>query len=216
MAILRFKLVDEAPSDGQAIQLVHIDGLSGDAGLSGGSAAITGAEVQMLDSTATATAKIEDGILKLGIPKGDKGDPGAEGTAATIQVGTVSSLEAGATPTVTNSGTSSAAVLDFGIPQGSQGEKGNDGSAATIQIGSVSSLAAGATPTVTNSGTSSAAVLDFGIPQGTAGVTGATGVGVASISLTVVDGAVTAGTWTDTNSESHSIEINSSSGGNDE
>ena len=42
---------------------------------------------------------------------------------------------------------------------------------------------------------------------GAQGPAGAAGVGVKSISLTVTEGAVTAGTWTDTNDEPHSITI---------
>ena len=69
-------------------------------------------------------------------PKGDTGDPGADGaqgpqgpagTAATIQVGTVTASDPGSTPTVTNSGTTSAAVLDFVLPRGEQGPAGADG-----------------------------------------------------------------------------------------
>lgn len=55
-------------------------------------------------------------------PQGETGPAGAngnDGASATVAVGTVSTLEAGATPTVVNSGTSSAAVLDFGIPANS-------------------------------------------------------------------------------------------------
>lgn len=51
--------------------------------------------------------------------QGETGPAGADGAAATVAVGTVSTLEAGATPTVVNSGTTSAAVLDFGIPANS-------------------------------------------------------------------------------------------------
>lgn len=63
-------------------------------------------------------------------PPGEKGDTGEPGQAATIQVGSVSTGEAGAQASVRNSGTSSAAVLDFVIPQGipgQQGEKGEKG-----------------------------------------------------------------------------------------
>lgn len=49
---------------------------------------------------------------------------GAPGTAATIAVGTVTTLPAGSPATVENAGTSSAARFDFGIPQGPQGEPG--------------------------------------------------------------------------------------------
>jgi len=47
---------------------------------------------------------------------GATGAPGAAGAAATIAVGTVTALAPGATPTVTNAGTSAAAVLNFGFP----------------------------------------------------------------------------------------------------
>lgn len=102
MAILRFKLVDEAPEDGQAVQPVYIDGI-GEAGAQG--------------------------------PKGDKGDPGPQGPQG----------ETGATG-----------------PKGDKGDKGDAGAA---------------------------------------------GVGVKSISLTVTEGAVTAGTWTDTSNQPHEITI---------
>lgn len=68
--------------------------------------------------------------------QGPQGDPGADGaqgpqgpagTAATIQVGTVTASDPGSTPTVTNSGTASAAVLDFVLPRGAQGPAGADG-----------------------------------------------------------------------------------------
>ena len=54
-------------------------------------------------------------------PQGETGSAGAPGAAATIAVGTVSGLPAGSTPTVTNSGSSSAAVFNFGIPAGADG-----------------------------------------------------------------------------------------------
>lgn len=57
-------------------------------------------------------------------PQGEKGDTGPQGPAATIQVGTVTTLEPGQNATVTNVGTSGAAVFDFGIPKGDTGELG--------------------------------------------------------------------------------------------
>ena len=69
-------------------------------------------------------------------PAGPQGNPGADGaqgpqgpagTAATIQVGTVTASDPGSTPTVTNSGTASAAVLDFVLPRGEQGPQGGPG-----------------------------------------------------------------------------------------
>lgn len=56
-------------------------------------------------------------------PKGDKGDPG---NAATIAPGTVTMLSPGSPATVTNSGTSSAAIFNFGIPAATPGDDGRD------------------------------------------------------------------------------------------
>lgn len=145
MAILRFKLVDEAPEDGQAMQPVYIDGLDASGG--GGGASITDVEVTTLVAGSDATASIDGTTLKLGIPKGEKGDTGATGAA----------------------GKDGAAGA-----QGPKGDKGDPGAAG----------AAGAT-----------------------GSQGPEGVGVSSISLTVTDGVVTAGTWTDTASSQHDITI---------
>lgn len=52
---------------------------------------------------------------------------GEKGDAATIEVGTVTTLPAGSLATVTNSGTTSEAVFDFGIPKGADGADGDDG-----------------------------------------------------------------------------------------
>jgi lysophospholipase L1-like esterase len=64
-------------------------------------------------------------ILNFTIPKGDKGDKGNTGntgSAATVTVGTVTTGEPGTDASVTNSGTTSAAVLNFVIPRGATGE----------------------------------------------------------------------------------------------
>ena len=58
--------------------------------------------------------------------KGDKGD------AATIQVGTVETLEPNQNATVSNSGTVNNAVFNFGIPKGEKGDKGDDGGVQTV------------------------------------------------------------------------------------
>lgn len=55
------------------------------------------------------------------------GVQGAKGDAATISVGTVTVGAAGSTPSVTNVGTSAAAVLNFVIPKGDKGDKGDAG-----------------------------------------------------------------------------------------
>ena len=96
---------------------------------------------------------------------------GAQGEAATVQVGTTTTLPAGSQATVNNSGSSEAAVLNFGIPTG---QPGADGLAATIAVGEVTTGAAGSQASVTNSGTENAAVLDFTIPKGADGASGVT------------------------------------------
>lgn len=58
-------------------------------------------------------------------------DPGEDGAAATIQVGTVTTLEPGEQATVENVGTENAAILNFGIPKGEQGEPGPQGASVT-------------------------------------------------------------------------------------
>ena len=50
---------------------------------------------------------------------------GTDGKAATVDVGTTSTLDAGKDATVTNSGTTSAAKFDFGIPKGEKGDPGD-------------------------------------------------------------------------------------------
>lgn len=61
------------------------------------------------------------------IPRGPQGAPGPTGNAATIAVGSVTALPAGSTPTVSNGGSSSAAVFNFGIPAGATGGNGDNG-----------------------------------------------------------------------------------------
>lgn len=143
-------------------------------------------------------SKIGKNYFKLvgtGGPKGDKGDKGDTGAAATISAGTASSLPAGSSPTVTNSGTSSAAVFNFGIPKGDKGDKGDTGAtgaAATITVGSTTTGAAGTNASVTNTGTSGAAVLNFTIPRGDKGETGATGAtGATGQAATIAVGSTT-------------------------
>ena len=57
-------------------------------------------------------------------PQGEQGVQGDPGDAATITVGTVTTGQPGTNATVTNVGTSSAAVFNFTIPRGDKGEAG--------------------------------------------------------------------------------------------
>lgn len=71
---------------------------------------------------------MEQGIADYQVgPKGDAGAKGDPGSAATVSVGTVTTGAAGSDATITNSGTTSAAVLDFTIPQGAKGDTGATG-----------------------------------------------------------------------------------------
>ena len=79
-----------------------------------------------------ATVVVEQdlsGDLKFtfGIPegeKGDKGDTGDGGAAATVDVGDTTTGNAGTSASVTNSGTTTAAVFEFTIPRGDTGATG--------------------------------------------------------------------------------------------
>lgn len=95
----------------------------------------------------------------------DDGAPWADGAAATVTVGSTTTGSAGTSASVTNSGTSSAAVLNFVIPKWADGSDGSDWAAASVTVGTTTTLPAWSSATVTNSGTSSAAVLNFGIPK---------------------------------------------------
>lgn len=126
-------------------------------------------------------------VFNFGIPAGQTGATGATGsqgpagTAATIAAGTTTTGAPGSSASVTNVGSSSAAVFNFTIPRGDKGETGNTGAtgspgtAATIAAGTTTTGAPGSSASVTNSGTSGAAVFDFTIPRGDVGATGATG-----------------------------------------
>ena len=59
--------------------------------------------------------------------KGETGAQGPQGEAATVQVGTVQTGDAGSQAQVTNAGDENAAVLNFTIPRGDKGEKGDTG-----------------------------------------------------------------------------------------
>lgn len=74
-----------------------------------------------IENTGTSQAA----VIRLGIPKGDKGDQGAPGPVGrqgfggvpgTLNIGNIYTLPAGSTPTVTNTGTKTNAILNFGFP----------------------------------------------------------------------------------------------------
>jgi hypothetical protein len=71
---------------------------------------------------------------------GAVGPTGAQGAAATVNVGTVTTLAAGMQATVMNSGTAQAAVLNFGIPQGAPGTGGGSGSGSGTSSGNFAAM----------------------------------------------------------------------------
>lgn len=81
---------------------------------------------------------------------------GQKGDAATIQVGTVTTLPSGSPATVTNSGTSSAAVFDFGIPSGADG-------GSTIKVTTTETTLKGKNITLTGSTTLTATFDSNGV-----------------------------------------------------
>ena len=98
------------------------------------------------------------------------GATGADGTAATVQVGTTTTGAPGTNASVTNTGTESNAVLNFVIPAGATGATGT---ASTVQVGTTTTGAPGTNASVTNTGTESNAVLNFVIPAGATGASAA-------------------------------------------
>lgn len=94
------------------------------------------------------------------------GAQGITGQAATIEVGTVTTEDAGSQASVSNSGTAQAAVFDFTIPKGDQGTAAGFGEpTATI---SSADFTENPTVSVTTSGEDTAKVFtfDFKIPKG--------------------------------------------------
>lgn len=104
--------------------------------------------------------------------------------APSLAIGTVTTLAAGASATVVNSGTAQNAIIDIGIPQGVPGIQGNQGTTGTagtngtngtngvspnIIIGTVTTLSPGASATATLTGSFPNQSLNLGIPQGAAG-----------------------------------------------
>jgi hypothetical protein len=109
---------------------------------------------------------------------GAPGTPGVNGTAATIAVNYTGT---GTPASVTNIGTTGAAVFDFVIPagatgaNGTAGTNGTNGTSATIAVNYTSTGLPGTEANVTNVGNSTVALFDVTIPQGATGDTGAAG-----------------------------------------
>ena len=89
------------------------------------------ATAETLPAGSEASASYSNGVLSLGIPKGDKGDqgeqgdPGAIGATPDLQIGTVETLDPGEDATATITGTPEEPILSLGIPQGEKGDPGD-------------------------------------------------------------------------------------------
>lgn len=113
---------------------------------------------------------------------------GVPGPAASVSVGTTTTLAAGSSASVTNVGSASAAILDFAIPAGNTGPQGV---AASVAVGSTTTGAAGTSASVVNSGTSLSAVFDFTIPQGIPGEAASVSVGTTTTGVPGTSASVT-------------------------
>ena len=82
-----------------------------------------------------------------------------------VQVGNVTNLPTGSTPTVSNTGTGNTAVLNFGLPQGPAGANGTNGAAGPVNSLSIGTVTTGATPSATITGAAPAQTLNLTIPQ---------------------------------------------------
>ena len=123
-----------APESWMQLAAPGKNGTDGIDGNPGAAATIQVGEVVTLEPGQPAavenTGTEQAAVLKISIPRGQNGrdgDPGQAGAAATIQVGQVTTLDAGQQATVSNVGTASAARFDFGIPKGQDGEDGDPG-----------------------------------------------------------------------------------------
>lgn len=85
-------------------------------------------KIEIVEDKSTAVnLTAEDRMIVFSGEKGSdgtKGDRGKDGIAATVAVGTVTTLPSNADATVVNRGTPTAAVFDFGIPRGASGSGG--------------------------------------------------------------------------------------------
>ena len=139
-----------------------------DAGMPGpqgpsGPAGVTSARGETLPPGSEVEVSLENRVLTVKVPRGDKGDTG---DAATVTIGEVTTGEPGSGAAVTNSGDEHHAVWDITLPRGDRGPKGDT---ATVKVGSVTTGEPGSQASVTNSGTDTDAVWDITIPRGDKG-----------------------------------------------
>ena len=83
------------------------------------------AQATGLPAGSDPTASYSEGVLSLGIPKGDTGDQGEIGPTPDLSIGTVTTGDAGTDAAATITGTAAEPVLNLTIPKGAKGDAGN-------------------------------------------------------------------------------------------
>ena len=92
-------------------------------------------DAYMVDGDLYVWSSTDSQWKNVGQIQGPQGPQGVPGTAATVNVGTTQTGEAGTDATVTNGGTTSAAVLNFTIPRGATGATGPAGPGVSVSNG---------------------------------------------------------------------------------
>ena len=177
------------------------DGADGADGVDVSSATITGDDliITLSDSSTVNAGNVRGPQGDQGITgnAGADGSDGSDGAAATIAVGNVTTGAVGSSVTVTNTGSSSAAVFDFAIPQGAagtngtNGTNGTDGADGADGVDVSSATISGDNLIITLSDSSTVNAGNVRGPQGTQGNTGTAGNDGAAATITV--GTVTTG-----------------------
>ena len=98
---------------------------------------IASAQATTLEPGSQATATVENQVLTIGVPKGEKGEQGPKGDTGergevgpqgpkgdtpTVGLGTVETLPAGSSATATTTSTDTGVNINFGIPKGDKGD----------------------------------------------------------------------------------------------
>lgn len=171
-----------------------VQGVPGQDGADGADGFSPIATVSKSGDTATITITDKDSTTTTTITDG------ADGTAATISVGTTSTLPAGSSATVTNSGTSGAAVFNFGIPKGDKGDTGDTGATGPAGPGVPTGGTTGQVLTKNGSANYDTIWSTLSIPT------------VNDATLTVTQGGSTLGSFTANSNTDTTIDIPSASG----
>jgi hypothetical protein len=132
-----------------------------------------------------------------GLWKKYKGETGEKGDAATIQVGTVTTVNPGDSANVVNSGDEHSAVFNFEIPQGEKGK-------SIVSIDKTGTVGLIDTYTITYNDSTT---TTFDVTNGDKGNTGDAGRGIISIEKTNTVGLVDTYTITYTNNTTSTFDV---------